>query len=270
MKLENTFSIPVSAEEAWQVLLDIERIAPCVPGATLTSSEGDTHKGKVKVKLGPIGLTYNGTVTFLSQDADAQVVVLEAAGREMRGNGTAKAQVTCRLVGNGAATDVFVETELAITGKPAQFGRGALAEVSGALIGQFAANLAEELTASAPADAASEDTASAATTGAATPDAAGGGTATASAATSDGTTAPTPGASAPAPEAASGDSDVRMPPRRGAEPLDLLEAAGGGVLKEKAPLAIAAAAALLLLAVGLRRRPRPEIVYVGCCCNPAK
>ena len=127
MKLENTFSIPVQVDEAWRVLLDVERIAPCVPGATLTSSEGDTHRGKVKVKLGPIGLTYNGTVKFLEQDAAAKVVVLEASGREMRGNGTATAQVTCRLVASGDATDVFVETELAITGKPAQFGRGALA-----------------------------------------------------------------------------------------------------------------------------------------------
>jgi len=276
MKLENTFSIPVSAEEAWRVLLDIERIAPCVPGATLTSSEGDTHKGKVKVKLGPIGLTYSGTVTFLSQDADAKVVVLEAAGREMRGNGTAKAQVTCRLVGNGDATDVFVETELAITGKPAQFGRGALAEVSGALIGQFAANLAEELAASTPAEAAAGTDAAGSEAGseAGSGDAgnADGGTATATAAGSDSATSPTaaPTATAPTPGHGTGTSDAPPRPRRTAEPLDLLQAAGGGSLKEKAPLALAAGAALLLLVVGLRRRPRREVVYVGCCCNHAK
>ena len=235
MKLENTFGIPVAAEEAWRVLLDIERIAPCVPGATLTSSEGDTHKGKVKVKLGPIALTYSGTVTFLSQDEAAKVVVLEASGREMRGNGTAKAQVTCRLVGNGdgTATDVFVETELAITGKPAQFGRGALAEVSGALIGQFAANLAEELTSSrpAPSEAAPSETAD------------------------------TPKASTPAP-------DPDPSPRRTAEPLDLLEAAGGGTMLKQALPYAAGAAALLLLALGLRgrRSKAVEVVYVGCCC----
>ncbi|MER5750113.1 SRPBCC family protein [Streptomyces sp. NPDC002088] len=150
MKLENTLSIPVAVEDAWRVLLDVERVAPCVPGATLTASDGDEHRGTIKVKLGPIGLTYSGTVTFVSCDAQAKVVVLEAGGREARGNGTAKALVTCRLTpadtdGGGARTDVHVETELNITGKPAQFGRGTLAEVSGALMDRFAENLAAEL-----------------------------------------------------------------------------------------------------------------------------
>jgi uncharacterized protein len=254
MKLENTFSIPVAAEEAWRVLLDIERIAPCVPGATLTSSEGDTHKGKVKVKLGPIGLTYSGTVTFLSQDAAAKVVVLEAAGREMRGNGTAKAQVTCRLAGNddGSATDVFVETELAITGKPAQFGRGALAEVSGALIGQFAANLAEELTSSQPAPDNAAPTAPTPTAPAPT----------AEVPSEGGATEPQADApkASPAPETAAA-------PRRTAEPLDLLEAAGGGTMLKQALPYAAGAAALLFLALGLRgrRAKTVEVVVVRCC-----
>ncbi len=147
MKLENQFQIPVPTAAAWKVLLDVERVAPCVPGATLTGSEGETYKGTVKVKLGPIGLTYNGTVTFVSTDEETGVAVLEATGREARGNGTAKALVTCRLVPAGDVTDVHVETDLAITGKPAQFGRGALNEVAGTLIGQFADNLAKELSA---------------------------------------------------------------------------------------------------------------------------
>ncbi|KAB2381304.1 SRPBCC family protein, partial [Actinomadura montaniterrae] len=145
MKLENAFTIPVPADEAWRVLLDIERIAPCVPGATLTSRDGDRFDGKVKVRLGPIGLTYSGSVAFVSLDEDAGVAVMEAAGRETRGGGTAKAVVTCRLTGRGGTTDVQVETDLAITGKPVQFGRGALADVSAALLGRFAANLAEEI-----------------------------------------------------------------------------------------------------------------------------
>ncbi|GAB2831441.1 hypothetical protein GCM10022221_32900 [Actinocorallia aurea] len=127
------------------MLLDIERIAPCVPGAQLTSHEGDTFGGKVKVKLGPIGLTYSGTVAFVSLDPAARVAVLEASGRETRGGGTAKATVTCALTGDGDDTDVLIDTELAITGKPAQFGRSTLADVATSLIGQFAANLAAHL-----------------------------------------------------------------------------------------------------------------------------
>jgi carbon monoxide dehydrogenase subunit G len=147
MKLENTFIVPVSVAETWRVLLDVERIAPCVPGASLESRDGDSYRGRVKVKLGPIGLTYGGTVTFVSTDEEAGVAVLEAKGREARGGGTARAMVTCRLSASGdSATEVLVETDLAITGKPAQFGRGTLNEVAGSLIGTFAANLAEEIT----------------------------------------------------------------------------------------------------------------------------
>ncbi|MDX6744888.1 SRPBCC family protein [Actinocorallia sp. A-T 12471] len=145
MKLQNSLSIPVPAAEAWTVLLDIERIAPCVPGATLTSHDGDRFGGKVKVKLGPIGLTYTGTVAFVSLDEAAKVAVLEASGRETRGGGTAKATVTCTLTDDGRATTVQVDTDLAITGKPAQFGRSTLADVAASLIGQFAANLEAHL-----------------------------------------------------------------------------------------------------------------------------
>ncbi|NUS54941.1 MAG: SRPBCC family protein [Streptomycetaceae bacterium] len=244
MKLENTLRIPVPADEAWAVLLDIERIAPCVPGATLTGQDADGYHGKMKVKIGAIGLTYNGTVKFLSQDQDAKVAVLEASGREMRGNGTAKALVTCRLVEAGAATEVFVETELGITGKPAQFGRGALAEVSGALIGRFAANLAEELTASAAVSVAETKPAEGAEAAPATAPAD---------ADADAEPAVPPTASVPAPGA-------------GAEPLDLIEAAGFGAVKRFAPYA-AAAAGLLLIALALRkpRGRRPvEVVVVDC------
>ncbi|MCX4704292.1 SRPBCC family protein [Streptomyces sp. NBC_01352] len=151
MKLENTLTIPVPVEEAWPVLLDVERVAPCVPGATLTASDGDEHRGRIKVKLGPIVLTYSGTVTFLERDEQAKVVVLEAGGREARGNGTAKALVTCRLGdAGGGRTAVHVETDLSITGKPAQFGRGTLAEVSGALMERFAENLAAEIEDNSP------------------------------------------------------------------------------------------------------------------------
>ncbi|MEV4235496.1 SRPBCC family protein [Nocardia sp. NPDC049737] len=149
MKFENTFSIPAPAAQAWRVLLDLERIAPCVPGATITGRDGDDYRGKIKVKLGPVTLSYTGTIKIASQDEAAGIAVLEGGGREARGNGTAKAMITCRLVESAGVTEVFVETDLAVTGKPAQFGRGALAEVAGTLIGIFATNLAAEITAGA-------------------------------------------------------------------------------------------------------------------------
>ncbi|GGV42564.1 hypothetical protein GCM10010182_79060 [Actinomadura cremea] len=232
MRLENSLSIPVPVTEAWRVLLDIERIAPCVPGATLTARDGDRYSGKIKVKLGPIGLTYNGNVTFISQDEDARTAVLEATGRELRGSGTAKAVVTCMLVAAGEATDVLVETDLAITGKPAQFGRGALVEVAGTLIGQFAANLADELSAgsppgegAAPEEAVPRETAPA------------GRSATGAASTSA------------RPDEESGAPSVAE--RVAAEPIDLLGAAGGGVIKRIGPVA---AGAVLLLSLFLVRR----------------
>ncbi|WP_241385518.1 SRPBCC family protein [Rhodococcus sp. CH91] len=149
MKLENTFCIAVPVDEAWRVLLDIGRVAPCVPGAAITSRDGDQYSGSIKVKVGPIALKYAGIIETRSKDETAKAVVFEGRGREARGNGTASAVITCRLSGSDGHTDVFVETELEITGKTAQFGRGALAEVANKLIGQFAANLAEQILVSA-------------------------------------------------------------------------------------------------------------------------
>ncbi len=150
MKLENRFTVPVPRAQAIKVLLDVERIAPCMPGATLTSRDGDAFTGTVKVKVGPINLTYGGNAKFVSVDEAAGVVVIEGAGKETRGTGTAKALVTCRLVDNGDSTDVEVDTDLNITGKPAQFGRGVLADVSAKLVDQFAACLSEEILAGTP------------------------------------------------------------------------------------------------------------------------
>ncbi|NUS90827.1 MAG: SRPBCC family protein [Nocardia sp.] len=213
MKLENTFQIPVPAEDAWPVLLDLERIAPCVPGAVLTSRDGDDFHGKIKVKLGPVGLTYNGIIKVVSQDAAAKVAVLEGGGREARGNGTAKAVITCRLVESGGITDVFVDTDLAITGKPAQFGRGALADVAGSLIGTFADNLAAEITAAAP-----------------------------------GVTEPEPTAAQSRPATV-----TRLEPRPAAEPIDLMAAAGISAERQVLLGLGAAVVVLLLLLTRRRR-----------------
>lgn len=145
MKLENRFTVPVPRNEAWKVLLDVERIAPCLPGAKLLSRDGDSFTGQVKVKLGPINLTYGGQAKFVHLDEAGGVAVIDASGKETRGTGTAKATITARLLDKGSSTDIEVDTDLAITGKPAQFGRGVLADVSAKLVDQFAACLSEEI-----------------------------------------------------------------------------------------------------------------------------
>ena len=158
MKLENRFTVPVPREEAWRVLLDVERVAPCLPGAKLLTRDGDAFTGEVKVKVGPINLTYGGRAEFVSLDEQAGVAVIQGSGKETRGSGTAKATITCRLRGSGDTTDVEVDTDLAVTGKPASFGRGVLADVSAKLVDQFAACLSSEIRegslAAAPAAAA--------------------------------------------------------------------------------------------------------------------
>ncbi|MDQ1696929.1 MAG: uncharacterized protein QOJ03_2282 [Frankiaceae bacterium] len=226
MKLEHEFTVPVPVDEAWKVLLDVERIAPCMPGATLLSVDGDDFTGSVKVKVGPIQVTYKGKATFSTRDEATHRVVIEASGKEARGSGTASATVTAALLEAGGSTNVSVETDLNVTGKPAQFGRGVMAEVGAKLIGQFSACLAEELaspTATAPPP-------------------------------------PAPAPPAPAPPAATAVGAAETPPstvappapRRTAEAIDLLEVAGGSVAKRLAPLA--GFVALLLLIVWRRRR----------------
>jgi uncharacterized protein len=146
MKLENSFDVPVPVEQAWPVLLDIERIAPCLPGASLDTVEGNSYTGRVKIKAGPVTVSYAGQAEMHDIDELQHSVVLDARGKEQRGAGTVKASIAARLVSAGdKASKVEVLTDLAITGKPAQLGRGLIAEVSGKIIDQFAANLALEL-----------------------------------------------------------------------------------------------------------------------------
>ena len=150
------FTVPVPVAEAWDVLLDVERIAPCMPGATVDSFDGETINGRVKVKVGPIQVTYAGTARFIEKDEAARRAVIEASGKEARGSGTAAATITARAAPTAGAArpTVIVTTDLAITGKPAQFGRGVMAEVGNKLLGRFADCLADELTGGTPAPAA--------------------------------------------------------------------------------------------------------------------
>lgn len=230
MKLENRFTVPVPRAQAWEVLLDVERIAPCMPGAKLLTRDGDEFTGQVKVKVGPINLTYGGQAKFISLDEAAGIAVIEGSGKETRGTGTAKATITCRLIDQGQTTDIEVDTDLAVTGKPASFGRGVLADVSAKLVDQFAACLSEEIREGTP-------TPEAATAG----PAAGEPTATAVGDSANGAAAA--GAPAAAPR----------PPRREAEPLNLVDTAGLPVLKRALP-AVAVLALVLLVVRQLRRR----------------
>jgi carbon monoxide dehydrogenase subunit G len=138
--LTHRFTVPTGVEEAWAHFNDIASVAECFPGAAVTSVEGESFHGSVKVKLGPIALVYNGSGTFVEKDEAAHSFVVEAKGKDKRGNGTAGATVTLTMTPSGGetgATDVVVVTDLAITGKPAQFGRGVMQDVSDKLLGQF-------------------------------------------------------------------------------------------------------------------------------------
>jgi carbon monoxide dehydrogenase subunit G len=143
--LDHRFTVPVGVEDAWAHFQDIGSVAECFPGAQVTSVEGDTFAGSVKVKLGPIALVYNGSGTFTEKDDAAHRFVVDAKGKDKRGNGTAGATITMDMSGSGESTDVTVHTDLAITGKPAQFGRGVMQDVSDKLLGQFVACLEQRL-----------------------------------------------------------------------------------------------------------------------------
>jgi carbon monoxide dehydrogenase subunit G len=145
MQLQHRFTVPASVDETWAAFQDLERVAPCFPGAALTSVDGDSFSGTVKIKLGPISMQYAGTGTFLERDEATHKARIEAKGKDKRGNGTAAALVTAQLSPDGSGTAVDVSTDLSITGKPAQFGRGVIQDVSNKLLERFTVCLADTL-----------------------------------------------------------------------------------------------------------------------------
>jgi carbon monoxide dehydrogenase subunit G len=146
MDLSHQFAVPTPVEETWAHFQDIASVAECFPGALVSSAEADSFSGSVKVKLGPIALVYNGSGTFVEKDEAAHRFVVDAKGKDKRGNGTAGAKVTLTMAPSASGgTDVEVLTDLAVTGKPAQFGRGVMQDVSDKLLGQFVACLEQRL-----------------------------------------------------------------------------------------------------------------------------
>ena len=242
MKLENNFTIDAPIEKAWEALNDPETVAPCFPGATLTHYEGDSFAGTVKVKLGPIAMTYKGKGTYVSRDDAAHEVQIDASGRDSRGNGTANAKVTGSLTADGPdRTNVSMVTDMTITGKPAQFGRGVINDVANKIIGQFAACVADKLTddtAEAPA-AAEEPAADTASTSAASP-------ASASTNGASVSTSSVPTTTTPAPVA-----QPKPPMRSDVDAIDLLDTAGAPILKRLAP--VLGGVLLLLIVLAVRR-----------------
>ena len=165
MDLNHQFTVAVPVEDAWRILTDVERIAPCLPGAQLQEVEGDTYRGIVKVKVGPIQAQFKGQASFLERDDVAHKAVLKGEGRDTTGKGNASALITAELTAvDATSTSVTVNTDLSITGKVAQFGRGAMADISDKLLAQFVDNL-NTLIAEQPGTPAAAAPAAAATEG---------------------------------------------------------------------------------------------------------
>ena len=269
MELTNEFRVGVPVDQAWAVLTDLERIAPCMPGAQLQEVEGDEYRGVVKVKVGPITAQYKGAASFREQDEAAHRAVLRAEGRETRGQGNASATITATLSDVSDGTSVKIVTDLTITGRVAQFGRGVLADVSAKLLGQFvecletnvlggsegagdggeqAASTTEVAAGGAPSGNGRRAAESASTTEIPT----GAVTATMTATmTTPGTAADPTGGAAPATPPA---SSVRRIDQPEAKPVDLFETAGAPVAKRAIPILVGVV--LLLLWRRSRRRRR--------------
>ncbi|MEV0052049.1 SRPBCC family protein [Saccharopolyspora shandongensis] len=260
MQMQHQFSVPVPVDVAWKALLDPERVAPCMPGATLTKAEGNEFAGSVKVKLGPVTLLYKGTGTFKDVDEAARRVVIDASGKDSRGSGTAAATVAAVLTPEGDTTAVTVDTDLKVTGKPAQLGRGLISEVGGKILGQFAANLAKRLTEEEPA-APAEEAEAKAEEKAEAPAASG---AAATTAEEKASWRVTPAGShdtaftstAKEEPARKADAVVTGGTAPADEAIDLLGTAGAPLLKRLAPVAVAVVVLGLAFRIIRRRRRR--------------
>ncbi len=245
MKLANAFTVPAAADDAFAVLLDVERVAPCLPGAALAGGDGETFDGAMTIKLGPVTTRFEGTVRIVEADRGTRRAVLRAEARDARGSGTAAATITTSLRPEGAGTRVDVETDLQVSGPVAQFGRGVMQDVSGKLMRQFADCLAAEMGAAGAAPAA------------AGPRAAAGAPPSAPVAGLEYEETPVGRLpKGPAADAALAAARATPAPRERptADVLDLGAASRGAVLKRALPVAVAAAAALGAVIAWRQRR----------------
>lgn len=255
MELTNEFEVPVAIDEAWHVLTDLERIAPCMPGAQLKEIEGDEYRGVVKVKVGPITASYKGAARIEKLDPEAHRAVVIAEGRETRGQGNATATITAEMSEpDPGRTKVSVATELTVTGRVAQFGRGVLADVSAKLLDEFATNL--ESTVLSPSASAGEDPGASdgEPSSAEGQDGSAGGPGPAS----EGRPAGTAGSEDEGDTAPSAPEGVRRVEHPPPVPIDLVDAAGTSLVRRLAPYASIAGAIFLLRIVvyALRRRKK--------------
>lgn len=223
MKLENEFTVDAPIDEAWEVMMDLERVTPCLPGASLTEQEGDEYKGKMTVRLGPVKQEYNGTVKFEETDEEEHRAVLKADGKDQRGQGTATATITSTMSEENGGTKVHVETDMQLTGRAAQFGRGVQQDVASKLLDRFSDCLEKEiLGGNAEEEEEAEETAASANGSAESEDS----------------------EEEPGVRKIEQESEV--------EPLDLGAASYEAVLKRAAPVAVGAV--VLLIIVWLARR----------------
>jgi len=222
MKLNNEFTVNVPIERAWEVLTDIPAIAPCLPGAQLTGQEGSVYSGTMKIKVGPATAEYSGTADFLVQDAEARHVEISAKGKDKRGSGNASAVITADMTPAGEGTRVTIDTDLKVSGKVAQFGKGVMGEISEKLIGQFVDCVEQQLL----GDQVVDEVAAAGAEG--------------------------NGSSSDADVGGGAATKLRVAPQE-VEALDLMDVAGGAMAKRIAPV-IAVVAALILLKLLLGRR----------------
>lgn len=274
IELDNSFTVPVPPDRAWDVLLDVERIAPCMPGATVDEFDGEVVTGRIKIKVGPVSLTYRGTAKFTERDPEARFVVVEASGKETRGAGTASATVRASLEPepSGEATKVIMHTTMNVTGRPAQFGRGVMVEVGGKLVDRFAENLSQLISGGNEASASPE--ASGAAPGSGVQDAgagrlgavaeAGSGAAapaTAQPAASTSTAAPAqslPAQSPPVQSQPVQSPAAQSPAVQGEDSLNLVSLVGPAILKRVVPIVLAVVAVTLLGRRFLRRGERGQ------------
>ncbi|MEV4523997.1 SRPBCC family protein [Micromonospora tulbaghiae] len=269
MKITNEFTVDIPIARAWAILTDLEGIAPCLPGARLTGVDGDVHQGTVKVKVGPVVSEFAGTARFVEKDDSRYRGVIDAKGRDRRSAANASALVTAQLRPDGRRTVVSVDTDLKISGRLAQFGSGMIKEVSGKLLAQFVANLEARLAAEETGDSTAGDPHEATA-----PDASGPAPAVAAATGPGASAARTLAAEAAAPNTASPSSatlpestvagtPVAASPSTGrpdagtaAEPetLDLLDVAGGAVVKRLVPVLVGIVVVGAMIAWWVARR----------------